>query len=198
MGLFDFASNIGSNLFESDDEAAEKIRQHIEERNPGIANLGVTYEDNSVTLTGQGESSEATQKAILMAGNTKGVKSVTSYIEYPLPEQIITEQAVEATSVTEVDSIVIAETETESVMVAEAETGITTDVTYSDDIYAAALEAASDVEYYEIQSGDTLGAIAKRYYGNANDYTKIFEANQEVIIDPDKIFVGQKIRIPVA
>lgn len=188
MGLFDFASNIGSNLFESDDEAAEKIRQHIEERNPGIANLGVTYEDNSVTLTGQGDSPEATQKAILMAGNTKGVKKVVSYIEYPLPESIVAEPMVEATPVMD----------TEPVVVAEAETGITTDVTYSDDIYATALEAASDVEYYEIQSGDTLGAIAKRYYGNANDYLKIFEANQEVIIDPDKIFVGQKIRIPTA
>lgn len=176
MGLFDFASNIGRNLFESDDEAAEKIKQHIEEQNPGITNLGVTYDDKAVTLTGQGVSPEATQKAILMAGNTKGVKEVISYIEYPLPGQA----------------------EPEPIVVAEAETGITTDVVYSDDTYAAALEAASDVEYYEIQSGDTLGAIAKRYYGNANDYPKIFEANQEVIIDPDKIFVGQKIRIPRA
>ncbi len=182
MGLFDFASNIGRNLFESDDEAAEKIKQHIESQNPGIANLGVTYEDKAVTLTGQGDSPEATQKAILMAGNTKGVKEVVSYIEYPLPEQAMGKQAVEA----------------EPVVVAEADTGITSDVVYSDDVYAAALEAASDVEYYEIQSGDTLGAIAKRYYGNANDYPKIFEANQEVIIDPDKIFVGQKIRIPKA
>ncbi len=184
MGLFDFASNIGRNLFESDDEAAEKIKQHIESQNPGIANLGVTYEDKAVTLTGQGDSPEATQKAILMAGNTKGVKEVVSYISYPLPE--------------EVAATVQPAADAEPVVVAEAETGITTDAVYSDDVYSAALEAASDVEYYEIQSGDTLGAIAKRYYGNANDYPKIFEANQEVIIDPDKIFVGQKIRIPKA
>ncbi len=54
------------------------------------------------------------------------------------------------------------------------------------------------VEYYTIVSGDTLSKIAKEYYGNAMDYPKIFEANREVIEDPDKIFPGQKIRIPLS
>ncbi len=52
------------------------------------------------------------------------------------------------------------------------------------------------VEYYVIQSGDTLSKLAKTYYGNTSEYQKIFEANREVIQDPDLIFVGQKIRIP--
>ena len=52
-------------------------------------------------------------------------------------------------------------------------------------------------EFYEIQSGDTLGAIAKRYYGKASAYMRIFEANRGVIEDPDKIYPGQKIRIPL-
>ena len=45
-------------------------------------------------------------------------------------------------------------------------------------------------------SGDTLGAIAKRFYGNPSKYTKIFEANKDIISDPNKIYPGQKIRIP--
>ena len=53
------------------------------------------------------------------------------------------------------------------------------------------------VEYYVIQSGDTLSAIAKKFLGNASAYPKIFEANREVIKDPDKIYVGQKIRSPL-
>ena len=57
-------------------------------------------------------------------------------------------------------------------------------------------EAEAKVEYYVIERGDTLSAIAKRFYGNAMDYPKIFEANREVIKDPDLIFPGQKIRIP--
>ncbi len=51
-------------------------------------------------------------------------------------------------------------------------------------------------EYYEIASGDTLWGIASKYYGQGAKYTLIFEANREVIKDPDKIFPGQKIRIP--
>jgi nucleoid-associated protein YgaU len=55
---------------------------------------------------------------------------------------------------------------------------------------------SEDVDYYEIQSGDTLSKIAKQFCGNPNAYPAIFEANREVIKDPDLIFVGQKIRIP--
>jgi len=54
------------------------------------------------------------------------------------------------------------------------------------------------VDYYEIKSGDTLSKLAKQYYGDAMAYNRIFEANREVIQDPDLIFVGQKIRIPLA
>jgi nucleoid-associated protein YgaU len=56
---------------------------------------------------------------------------------------------------------------------------------------------AAQVEYYVIQKGDSLSAIAKRYSGNAQDYPRIFDANREVIKNPDLIYPGQKIRIPL-
>ncbi|MBX2848595.1 MAG: peptidoglycan-binding protein LysM [Acidiferrobacterales bacterium] len=56
--------------------------------------------------------------------------------------------------------------------------------------------AAVEPEYYVIQKGDTLWAIAAKFLGNGSKYPEIFEANREVIEDPDKIFVGQKIIIP--
>lgn len=56
---------------------------------------------------------------------------------------------------------------------------------------------ALNVEYYTIQAGDSLWAIAQKHLGNGNDYNKIFEANKEVIKDPDLIYSGQKIRIPL-
>ena len=50
---------------------------------------------------------------------------------------------------------------------------------------------------YIIKPGDTLSAIALRFYGNAEEYMKIFEANRDVIgDDPDKIYAGQVITIP--
>ncbi|HXY75677.1 MAG TPA: LysM peptidoglycan-binding domain-containing protein [Steroidobacteraceae bacterium] len=47
-----------------------------------------------------------------------------------------------------------------------------------------------------VQSGDTLSKLAQRYYGDASLYTKIFQANRDVLSDPNKIQVGQKLRIP--
>ena len=57
--------------------------------------------------------------------------------------------------------------------------------------------AEEAVEFYVIQAGDTLGKLAKKYYGNASKYPRIFEANRGVIEDPNKIYVGQRIRIPL-
>jgi len=56
--------------------------------------------------------------------------------------------------------------------------------------------AESGVVYHTVESGDTLSKIAKEYLGDAMAYPKIFEANREVIKDPDLIYPGQKIRIP--
>ena len=51
-------------------------------------------------------------------------------------------------------------------------------------------------EYYEIQAGDNLSKVSKKFYGNPNHYNAIFKANKEVIKDMDLIYPGQKIRIP--
>jgi len=56
--------------------------------------------------------------------------------------------------------------------------------------------ATAEVEFYVIQKGDTLSAIAKQFYGDANAYPRVFEANREVIKDADLIYPGQTIRIP--
>ena len=142
MGLFDYAKDMGRKLFGDDDEAAVKIEEHIRADNPGIEDMGVTFEDGVVSLSGKADNPEAVEKAVLMAGNVKGVSEVkTDGLEAPPP--------------------------------------------------------SSKVEYYTIRAGDTLSALAKKHYGNAMEYPRIFEANREVIKDPDKIFVGQKIRIPL-
>jgi len=64
----------------------------------------------------------------------------------------------------------------------------------SDNLVAPEPEAKT--EFYTIQKGDSLWKIAKKYYGDGNKYPKLFEANREVIKDPDKIYPGQQIRIP--
>ena len=53
-----------------------------------------------------------------------------------------------------------------------------------------------EAQFYEVQSGDSLSKIAKKYYGDAMKYQVIFEANTPMLKDPDKIYPGQMLRIP--
>jgi nucleoid-associated protein YgaU len=55
---------------------------------------------------------------------------------------------------------------------------------------------APESTFYTVKAGDTLGKIAQEHYGAANKYMVIFEANQPMLTDPDKIKVGQNLRIP--
>ncbi len=56
--------------------------------------------------------------------------------------------------------------------------------------------AATEARTHTVASGETLSALAKRYYGDASQYHKIFDANRDQLSDPDRINVGQKLKIP--
>ncbi|MCI3206840.1 MULTISPECIES: peptidoglycan-binding protein LysM [Pandoraea] len=56
--------------------------------------------------------------------------------------------------------------------------------------------ASAEATYYTVKSGDTLSAISKAQYGDANKYNAIFEANKPMLSSPDKIYPGQVLRIP--
>ena len=147
MGLFDFAKDVGRQLFDTDAEAADNIKQHLEVKLSGIKNIDVEFDDGVATICGDCINEATRNNAILVAGDIKGVESVVAD-ELTFPEP-------------------------------------------------APEEPVEKVEYYEIVSGDTLGGIAKRFYGSASKYTRIHEANKELIPDPNKIYPGQKIKIPL-
>ena len=168
MGLMDFAKNIGAELFQSEEEAAAKVKAHIESNNPGIENLEVKVEDGTATVTGVSEDVAAAQKAILMIGNVRGISQVNYDIQ---------PKATEEAPVTEAET---------------AKDGVATGPDYS----GSEASLTEDLKTYEVKSGDTLSGIAKDVYGDASKYQKLFEANREVIVDPDKIYPGQVIRVP--
>ena len=147
MGLFDFVKDVGRQLFDTDAEAADTIKQHLEVKTHGLSNLDVKFDDGVVTLCGDCKNQAVRDQAILIAGNIQGVEKVIAD-DLKAPE-------------------------------------------------AVPEEPEEKAEIYEIVSGDTLGGIAKRYYGKASAYMKIFEANRDIIEDPNKIYPGQKIRIPL-
>jgi nucleoid-associated protein YgaU len=63
-------------------------------------------------------------------------------------------------------------------------------------IGAAAGGGQGGGETYTIKSGDTLSRISKQFYGDANEYMRIFYANRDKLKDPDKIQAGQQLVIP--
>ncbi|MBJ9978240.1 peptidoglycan-binding protein LysM [Pseudomonas sp. S75] len=65
-----------------------------------------------------------------------------------------------------------------------------------DDQITVSGAAGTASRFVEVEKGDTLSAISKRVYGDANQYHKIFEANKPMLSDPNKIYPGQKLRIP--
>ena len=56
--------------------------------------------------------------------------------------------------------------------------------------------SSTAAKIYVVKSGDSLSKIAKAEYGNANAWNTIYEANRDILKDPDKIFPGQKLKIP--
>ena len=59
-------------------------------------------------------------------------------------------------------------------------------------------QSAPEAQFYTVVKGDTLSKISKQYYGDANQYNKIFEANKPMLKSPDLIYPGQVLRIPPA
>lgn len=145
MGAFDFLKNIGRKI--AGDPAAD-IKESIEKDLPGkIRNLTVSVGDSRATLMGQCDSDDVKEKAVLLAGNVKGIDKVEA--------RYLTVQE-------------------QKVQVVEP----------------------PEPRFYEVQAGDSLSKIAKQVYGDATKWKALFEANREVIKDPDLIYPGQKIRIP--
>ena len=74
MGIFDFLKNMGR---DADGETAQSITDDLNNKLPNlIENLSVTFDDGTVTLSGEVSSAEVREKAILLAGNVKGVEKV--------------------------------------------------------------------------------------------------------------------------
>jgi len=176
--LLDFSKHVGRKVFDTDAEAADDILKHIQSNNPGVDTLRVAYDDGVVTLTGRAKDQAAKEKVVLMAGNVKEVERVDADGISVIPS--VTEEQLQQAGLRKPESSAPAAKPPEGAAGASP----------------ASAAASAESRFYVIQKGDTLSGIAKEFYGNGMKYPQLFEANREVIEDPDKIYPGQKIRIP--
>lgn len=145
MGIFDFLKGSGKKDVEKGNEADDIKRTINAALGDQVDNLNVSFRDGVAKLFGTARSAAAKEKAVLLAGNLKGVEKVDD----------------------------------DQLRVREAD-----------------VVKTEQPNFYTVEKGDSLSKIAQREYGDAQLWRALFEANKEVIEDPDLIYPGQRIRIP--
>ena len=169
MGIFDFMKGAGEKIFQPGDAKRETaIEKHLGGYGGDYAAVRVEVNGDSAVLTGSVGSTAVREKAVLIAGNVDGIDKV---------DDRITVKAGVA-SKPDFSNVSGGVASTESSMGAGSSGG------------------GWESKTYTVKSGDTLSKISKEFYGEANKYNQIFEANKPMLKDPDKIYPGQVLRIP--
>ncbi|MCH9741228.1 MAG: LysM peptidoglycan-binding domain-containing protein [Epsilonproteobacteria bacterium] len=70
------------------------------------------------------------------------------------------------------------------------------DSSYTTSITQEVQTRTKEMRYVTVRKGDTLGKIAQRVYGNVMDYKRIYDANPDILRRPDRIYIGQRLRVP--
>ncbi len=209
MGLFDFFKRAGRSLApgkakaapatldskeEVDTPTAEEIKAEVVAHLPEAKDLTFTVEGDTVKISGTA-SQETREKAIVAAGNIAGVARIDENVQVlhqvqpqaaapaPAPAQTAPAQAAPAPTAAP------AQPQTQ---VASARTTTVAATTAA----PAAPAPVADSTYVMVQKGDSLWKIAAKAYGDGSKYQKIFEANRPMLTHPDKIYPGQRLRIP--
>ncbi|MHB8911125.1 MAG: peptidoglycan-binding protein LysM [Lysobacter sp.] len=171
MGVFDFIKNAGDKIFGKDDHQVDRskpLSTHLREHGIDPTGIQFTINGDTVVMEGTVRDQDTREKAVLIVGNVDGVDRVDDRLR-------VAPSGADFRDVT-----------TGSSSVASAGAGTT--VPGSNDGWSS--------RTYTVVAGDSLSAIAKKVYGDAGKYNKIFEANQPMLKDPDKIYPGQVLRIP--
>lgn len=176
MGLFDFMKNAGEKIFGKDDDVdqTKPLSQHLRENGIDPSGIDFKFEGSTAILSGTVKDQDSREKAVLVVGNVEGIERVDDRLR-----------------------------------VARAGADFGNVVASSDTVAGSAAGASSSVAHasagsngdwasktYTVESGDTLSGISKKVYGDAGKYQQIFQANQPMLKDPDRIYPGQVLRIP--
>ncbi|MFT5684046.1 MAG: nucleoid-associated protein YgaU [Myxococcota bacterium] len=225
MGLFDFARNIGKKIGLTDDEPDPKDDKAIKLANQrrsitltgeikklglDIKNLKVAFAAGKAVIEGQAGSAQMVHKAVVALGNIEGVNQVNSRLTVLPPRRTATEAAPVAVeppppvlyTVKSGDSLSLISKALYGPIhlypaIFEANQPMITDI---DQIYPGqVLTIPEDPTplVHTVKSGETLGKIARYHYGDSKLYTTIFEANKNILSNPNAIDVGQNLTIPL-
>ena len=159
-----------------------------------IDELQINFDTDTDTaaVTGTAETQTLKEKAILVIGNTEGVAAVDDGLEVEISEPpavyhtVVSGDSLSAISKHYYGSFGPYET----IFVANQPM-----LEHPDKIYPQQVLRIPATAKHVVQPGETLGGIAKHWYGKAGRYTDIFEANTDILESPDAIEVGQELTI---
>ena len=170
MGLFNFVKSVGEKLGLGEQAPdAQSIKTALDSLNLGTENVKVAVENSKAILTGAVKDQATLEKAILAVGNLHSIESVnTDNLKVENGQKSASNQT--------------AQSGTSQTSSASQPSG----------------SQPAEPHFYEVKKGDTLWKIAEEVYGKGHgDKNKIiFEANKPMLKSPEKIFPGQKLRIP--
>lgn len=177
---------------------AADIQAAIASYGISIQNLVVRFDGQNATLTGTAASQEVKEKALLIAGNTEGVSGVDADgVSVVAPEPPAIYHTVAAGD--SLSKIALANYGNmqlfDHIFAANKPMLEHPDLIYPGQVLRVP-RLSSHV--HTVKSGETLGTIAKFYYGNPKRYTDIFAANTKVLPNADTVSVGQQLVIPLA
>ena len=187
MGLFSFIASAGAKLFGGKKPSeipnlSDIIDKHVGSVGLPMKHLHYWLEGETMVVSGWVDDKPTKEKVILAVGNVEGVDKVEDRIVVG-PPPVVAKPVVAAPVLAEAAPVLTgaaAKPPAEAVPTKEE----------------LAKEAAWTSKTYTVVKGDTLGKIAKEFYGNSAKSPLIFEANKPMLSDPDKIYPGQMLRIP--
>ena len=174
MGLFNFVKSVGEKLGLGDDHApdAQSIKTALDGLNLGTENVNVAVENGKAVLTGLVKDQATLEKAILAVGNLHNIESVNT-------DNLHVQNSAQAATTPQANQTAQATSTPSNTSTSNG-------------------GQTQEPHFYEVKKGDTLWKIAEEVYGKGHGDKNniIFEANKPMLKSPDKIFPGQKLRIP--
>jgi nucleoid-associated protein YgaU len=178
MGLIDFVKNVGQKLdLNRDDHKPQQGSQGQHPQNPAQATPAAGPTQQQVAQTAE----RKREAALVAVINQMGFKVRDLAVDIEGDKALVR-------------GAVDTQEEREKVVLL---TGNTDGIGSVDDRLQVS-RPEPEGQYYDVKAGDSLSKIAKQFYGDANKYNVIFEANRPLIKDADDIYPGQKLRIPAA
>jgi len=190
------ATKSGNNQKAMHDGFARKLESVVSDLGLPVTDLKVSYAPYTATVMGTARTQADREKIVLAIGNNMGVAQVDDQMGVEIEEPPATFHTVQKGDTLSKISLATYGVIHMYDQIFEANKPM---LKHPDEIFPGQVLRIPPVQTvsHTVASGETLGSIAKHWYGNAARYTDIFEANKGTLKDPNSIEVGQVLNIPV-